>query len=269
MPRGGLAVQNPIKTYWNNKSDNYFANDVSSYDIIKEKPEMAFPAAIYPLLQKYIGNLHGKKVLVPSSGDNVAAFGLHLLGAKVTSCDLAENQLANAQEIAQANGWNIEFLCQDTMTLDKIGDNEYDLVYTSNGVHVWINDMPQMYRTFHRVLKKGGYNIFFETHPISRPFKHTTYEMKIKRHYTDTHAWANDEVPNYLWRTQDFVNAVISSGLTIKEMQEFHSQREDLNAHNYLLVDDNDRYNWPGDTFDWKNNPWAALPQCLCLCSQK
>ena len=36
-----------------------------------------------------------------------------------------------------------------------------------------------------------------------------------------------------------------------------------------LIVDEESKYNWPGDTFDWKVNPWAALPQCLCVCSQK
>ena len=216
--------------------------------------------------------MHNKKVLVPSSGDNVAVFGFHLLGAKVTSCDLSENQIENAKKAAIANGWDIEFIVQDTMTLDRIKDNEYDLVYTSNGTHVWISDMPSMYKNINRVLKHGGYSIFFETHPMSRPFDSTTYEVKINKHYSDTHIRANDDTPNYLWRTQDFVNAITVNGLIIKEMLEFHSLREDLICHNYLYVEPDDTKegnNWHGDTFDWKNNPWAALPQCLCLCSQK
>jgi hypothetical protein len=79
------------------------------------------------------------------------------------------------------------------------------------------------------------------------------------------------EVPTYGWRTQDFVNAVASAGFMLRHMEEFHSQRDDLSAHNYLvepnyeLKDGNDSI----DYFDWKQNPWAALPQCLCLCSQK
>jgi len=36
-----------------------------------------------------------------------------------------------------------------------------------------------------------------------------------------------------------------------------------------LVYDEHkDKYKWHSDTFDWKINPWAALPQCLCLCSQ-
>ena len=262
----------PIKDYWNNCADNWYDKNMSSHEAVKKIPQMGFPIAVYPLTQKYLGNMNNKRVLVPSSGDNVAAFAFHLLGAKVTSCDLSENQIENAKKISKANGWDIEFIVQDTMTLDKILDNKYDLVYTSNGAHVWISDMPSMYKNINRVLKNGGYSIFFETHPMSRPFDSKTYEVKVNKIYSDTHFWANDATPNYLWRTQDFINAITTNGFIIKEMLEFHSQREDLPCHNYLYIEPDDseaKNNWPGDTFDWKNNPWAALPQCLCLCSQK
>jgi len=260
-----------IKNNWNNESDEYYQRDIDNYDKIIENPERAFPINLYPLIKKYIGDLHGKKVCVPSSGDNIAAFGFHLLGAKVTSCDIAENQLKNAKILADKyNFKNIEFVCQDSMKLDKIKDDEYDLVYTSNGAHIWIDDLPGMYKNFYRVLKPGGYNIFFETHPMIRPFDNSTYEVKIDRLYENV---GPDDVndPEYIWRTQDIVNAVISGGFRIKEMQEFHSLREDLTSHNYLHIreEHKDSFKWHGDTFDWKVNPWAALPQCLCLCSQK
>ena len=257
------------KTKWNNRSDKYFQDSMKDYQMIMENPGRAFPVAVLPLLKKYIGDLHGKKVCVPSSGDNVAVFGFHLLGAKVTSCDIAENQLKNAKLLADKyNLTDIEFICQDSMKLDKIKDGEYDLVYTSNGVHVWIDDLPAMYSNFHRVLKNGGFNIFFETHPMKRPFDDHSYEVKIKKRYEDI---GPDDDLTYAWRTQDFVNAVVSAGFVIKEMQEFHSMRDDLEAHNYLWISEEhkDRYKWHGDTFDWKVNPWAALPQALCLCSQK
>jgi len=269
-----------IKDYWNSTAS---ANSTWCYyqpnnplrhrhveEIIKN-PKLAFPVAMYPLIEKYIGSLQGKKICVPSSGDNIAVFGFHLLGAKVTSCDISENQISNAKAIASKHNWNIEFICQNSMNLENIKSNEYDLVYTSNGVHVWINDLPAMYKNFYRVLKDGGYNMFFETHPMIRPFDNTTYEVKVKKPYEDIGPYDSDGT--YDWRTQDFVNVIASNGFVIKEMQEFHSAREDLEAHNYLYIDPSidseDKYNWPGDTYDWKVNPWAALPQCLCICSQK
>jgi len=261
-----------IKTYWDDCSDNWYTQNKKSHDAVMANPISGFPVDIYPLIQKHMGDIKGKTVLVPSSGDNVAVYAFYLLGAKVTSCDLSEKQITNAAKIAKDNDWDIEFVVQDTMTLDKIADNKYDLVYTSNGAHVWINDMLKMYENINRVLKLGGHSIFFETHPMGRPFDMATYEVKIKQHYADVHIWANDKVPYYLWRTQDFVNAIAANGFTIKEMLEFNSHPADLSCHNYLCVDHDDvqaANNWPGDTFDWKVNPWAALPTCLCLCSQK
>jgi len=262
-------MSNSIKNNWNERSDEYFKQDIDCYDKIIENPERAFPGELFPLIKKYMGDLHGKRILVPSSGDNIAAFGFYLLGANVTSCDIAENQLKNAKILADKYNFSgIEFICQDSMKLDGIKDNEYDLVYTSNGVHVWIDDMPAMYKNFHRVLKNGGYNIFFETHPMIRPFDNTGYEIKIRKLYEEL---GPDDGGTYDWRTQDFVNAVCSAGFVIKEMQEFHSLREDLYSHNYLYIREADKgkYKWHDDPFDWTINPWAALPQCLCLCSQK
>ena len=261
-------MSDAIKNHWNSTSDEYYTRDIDSYEAIIASPERAFPLAVYPLIQKYVGALQGKRVCVPSNGDNIAAFGFFLLGAKVTSCDLSENQIANAQKIADKYRFDVEFVCDDSMTLGKVRDDTYDLVYTSNGVHVWIDNLPGMYRNFHRVLKRGGYNIFFETHPMSRPFDDKTYEVKIKKPYEAI--GPDEEMPTYDWRTQDFVNAIASAGFMIKEMQEFHSLREDLKSHNYLILSENSgQFNWPGDTFDWHNNPWAALPQCLSICSQK
>jgi ubiquinone/menaquinone biosynthesis C-methylase UbiE len=258
-----------ILASWNSNSEEYYQSDLPVYEEIIKNPIRAFPIAVYPLIKKYIGDLRGKKVCVPSSGDNAAVFGFHLLGANVTSCDFAEKQIKHAKSFADKQNWDIEFVIQDSMTLDKIKSNEYDLVYTSNGVHVWIDDMTGMYKNFFRVLKHGGFNIFFETHPMSRPFDNTTYDIKIKQLYENIYPQGDDLT--FSWRTQDFINAIASAGFTIKEMQEFHSLREDLEAHNYLYIreEHKSKFKWYGDTFDWKVNPWAALPQCLCICSQK
>ena len=267
-----------IKNYWDNlavedRNDNHYSPNspgrLEDAETVIKNPERAFPFAIRPLIQKYMGDLRGKKILAPSSGDNKAVFGFHLLGAKVTSCDISENQLKNAKAIADKFNWDIEFICQDSMKLDNIKDCEYDFLYTSNGVHVWIDDLQDMYKNFYRVLKHGGYNLFFETHPMIRPFDDSNIDIvKIKKHYTDIKSAANDGVPRYHWRIQDFVNAVISAGFNLKEMQEFHSAEGDLD--DYLPQEKNPEHkNYGIDMKAWKQNPWAALPQCLCLCSQK
>mgnify|MGYP002508443346 CR=1 FL=1 len=64
----------------------------------------------------------GKQVLLPSSGDNHAAFAFARMGAEVTSTDISERQLEYAREIADRLELPIRFACEDTMELSGMGD---------------------------------------------------------------------------------------------------------------------------------------------------
>jgi len=270
-------MSDEIKEMWNQRAsgdiqDSWYNLDTTirlaqAAEIAKD-PWKGFPTAVVPLIQKYMGDLRGKKVCVPSAGDCFAAYGFAGLGAEVLACDIAENQLVNAKIIAEKNGFKLECLCQDSMKLPDVESGAYDLVYTSNGVHVWIDDLPSMYGNFHRVLKDGGYNIFFETHPMIRPFNDKEIDVcKIVKRYDDV--LPHDDGLTYAWRTMDFVNAVLGAGFTLQHMAEFHNVPADLTG-NYLEPETNpERPLYGKDQYDWKVNPWAALPQCLCLCSQK
>jgi len=82
------------------------------------------------------------------------------MGASVTSVDISERQLENGAAIAHKHSWDIEFICDDTMELSKITSGEYDFVYTSNGVHVWINDLSSMYQNIlHLLLLSCGFSL--------------------------------------------------------------------------------------------------------------
>src|SRR5690606_36066970 len=112
---------------------------------IIQQPESAFHKTTFAMIRKAFPSLEGKRICVPSSGDNHAVFAFHLMGAKVTSCDISQRQLDNSAAIAREHGWDIEFICDNTMELGKVRNGEYDFVYTSNGVHVWISDLAAMY----------------------------------------------------------------------------------------------------------------------------
>ncbi len=193
------------------------------------------------------------RILIPSSGDNGAVFAFHLLGAKVTSADISERQLENAKKIADGEGWNIKFICADSMTLDGIPDGEFDLVYTSNGVHIWINDLAAMYGNFKRVLKQNGRYIMFETHPFIRPFDDSGVEIKIIKDYNHTEG-------NH-WRVMDLYNAFAAQNFVIQRIEEFHAEpgSHDLWFYKTLGEAEADE----NRKFDMKQNPWAALPSWI------
>ena len=165
-------MSNTVIKHWDSWSREYYAK-YDTQEIIEKiirDPVSAFPRKTFELIQKYMGDLQGKRVCVPASGDNTAVFAFHLLGAKVTSTDISSEQIKNAQTIATKYGWDIEFMCEDSLDFRKGNSGEYDLVYTSNGVGVWISDLEVMYKNFYRVLKDKGYYIMFETHPFDRLF---------------------------------------------------------------------------------------------------
>jgi len=262
------------KVSWNLGADNY-AKKYHTHEIISEildNPSQAFHKDTWVQLNQYIPDLKGKRICVPSSGDNHAVFAFAKLGAKVTSCDIAENQLKNAEKIAKKYGLdkNIDFVCQDTMSLEKIEDNTYDFVYTSNGVHVWINDLNNMYKNIHRILKNDGLYMMHEIHPFQRPLDD---DGKIEKPYDDVGPFDDGQEINFHWRIMDLLNAITSSGLNIKHTQEmfceidyeepFWMSLEDILNGKTASKEEVDRMH------DWKYNPVAAIPNWLNVIAKK
>ena len=162
-----------VKKHWNSVSDSDWYMSLRTDEKIsrlQENPALSFHPAVFELIKKYIGEISGKHILLPSSGDNHAAFSFAIMGAKVTSADISERQLENAKTIADRIGLDIEFVCDNTMELEHIKDNTYDLVYTSNGTLSWISDLTGMYKNINRVLKNQGYSFMYDMHPFNRPF---------------------------------------------------------------------------------------------------
>jgi SAM-dependent methyltransferase len=264
-------MNNGIMNWWDSRSDEYYGGLRSQLEKLHKDPTWAFPPRIWKMIRKAFPDLHGKRVLIPSSGDNFAVFGFHLLGAAVTSCDISERQLQNAQNVADEYKWNIEFIRQDSMMFDGIRDNEYDLVYTSNGVHVWILDLHKMYCNFYRVLKQDGKYIMFETHPFIRPFDDSGKEVIIDKDYDDTGPFVSTvktgEITEFAWRIMDIFNAVHRAGFNVTCIEEFHPAPDEYDTwFSRAPEDTDDDY---AKKHDWKHNPWAALPQWIGFSTTK
>jgi len=252
-----------IINWWNNEVANGYGLKDEQVKNIIDNPARAFDPTTFKVIRKAFPDLSGVKICVPSSGGNEEVVALTLLGAKVTSCDISERQLEKAEKIAKKYGFDIEFVLDNTMTLEKIKSDEYDFVYTSNGVHVWIDDIKLMYENIARILKKSGVYIMYEIHPIGRPFEDCFGELKIKKPYGEIGPYYDGI--NFHWRTQDIVNAIADSGLCIKRMEEMFNDRE---TGSFWSVDGKteeeiDQY------YDWRINPQAALPHWLTICAAK
>lgn len=253
-----------VKDSWNETADSDWYQSLRTDDIISkltEEPTSAFHPSVYNLINKYIPDLHDKKVLLPSSGDNHAAFAFALFGANVTSADISEKQLEHAKEIADKLNLKIHFVCDDTTLLSNIEDNGFDLVYTSNGTHTWIADLPTMYKNIHRVLKSTGFSIMYDIHPFNRPFTCEPWnEPTIKKPYTET-------MPHCHWRVQDLINSMIQAELSIKQIEELQA----VNASFWFSYEELRKQNIDNlaNVNNWNHNPMAALPAWISIVAQK
>ena len=95
--------ENEIKRYWDGISDSEWYRSLRTEERLGElraDPRTAFSPAVLELIEKHAGGFEGKRILLPSSGDNHAAFAFALMGARVTSSDISEQQLENARIIS-------------------------------------------------------------------------------------------------------------------------------------------------------------------------
>jgi SAM-dependent methyltransferase len=253
-----------VKRYWNEISDSEWYRSLRTaerLDRLEENPKTAFYPGVLELMEKYVGDFKGKKILLPSSGDNHAAFAFALMGAKVTSADLSERQLENARNIADARNLDIDFICDNTTFLSRFDDGIFDLVYTSNGTLTWINDLREMYRNIARVLKKGGYSAMVDIHPFTRPFTMEAWKApEIRKSYQDV-------FPDLHWRVQDIVNAHAQAWLRILEIAELPSADASFWYTYEELKSKADAET--ANINDWKCNPMAAIPAWLAMIAQK
>ena len=253
-----------VKQYWNEVSDSEWYRSLRTeeqLDRIRKNPGSAFDPGVLDLIGKHMGDFKGRRILLPSSGDNHAAFAFALMGAKVTSADISERQLENAKAISDRWGLEIEYICDNTMCLSRIEDGAYDLVYTSNGTLTWISDLNGMYRNICRVLKKGGYSAMFDIHPFTRPFTmEAWHEPEVRKSY-------NDVFPDLHWRVQDIINANAQAGLRIAEMTEIPAADASFwYTFDELKTKTDDE---TAGINDWKRNPMAAIPAWIAIVAQK
>ena len=267
-------VSEKNKKSWNDGAAAYsaFNHSAKFIDRIAQDPANAFHRVTWDMIKKFFPDPRGKKICVPSSGDNHAAFAFASLGASVTSCDISENQLSSAVRVAAERGWDrsIEFVRADTMRLDGVPDGAYDLVYTSNGVHVWIDDLQGMYRNIFRVMKPGGVFIMYEIHPFQRPFDE---KARVIKPYDATGPFESETEITFGWRVMDIMNAITDSGLIVKRIEEMFAEKDyeqpffikysDIASGVRATREEVDRM------YDWRVNPMAALPNWISVAAVK
>ena len=167
--------------------------------------------------------LDGRDVCVIGSGDNYAAFALAGMGARVTSTDISEGQLAVAASRAASLGLDIDFVRSDAANLESMSDRSFDLVRSTNGFLTWIAEPGLVFGEVFRILRQNGVYVFYDVHPFQRPWRDTQQATELAKPYWDTGPHESDgDCPTveFEWTIADLLNALTRSGLRLESIAE-------------------------------------------------
>jgi ubiquinone/menaquinone biosynthesis C-methylase UbiE len=262
-------MNNVNQRYWNATAPDWqkLRDQDQLWRKCPQQPGLAFDGEALAMIGRFVGELRGKRACVIGSGDNYVAFALAGMGARVTSTDISAQQQEVARNRAKLLGLEITFICADAAILEGVGDGEFDLVCSSNGFFVWVAEPGLVFQQVCRVLRPGGFYVFYDVHPFLRPWKDQTTTLEMEKPYMATGPFKHEDdvLTNYQfhWRISDLINPLLDAGLVLRRLVE--SPAKDASF-------------WKGSSYlpgvdkgllDWRQNPRAGLPVWLTVAAQK
>ena len=199
----------------------------------------------------WLGDVAGKTVAVLGSGDNLVVLALAGLGARVTSVDISENQLAVARQRAGELGLSVEFLRADVTNLSALPAGRFDTIYTGGHVAVWVSDLKTFYAEAVRILKPGGRLIVSEYHPFRRVWKAEKDRLELANDYFERGPFVYESAAGkqneFQWTVGDYITTVMEAGCELLTVEEFGS----------------------GSDGGWEVPPVTGLPRILLVVGRK
>lgn len=214
------------KDSWNKRTEVHF--DSSFYDNESFKNGRS---SLNQIELDLFGDLKGKSVLHLQCHFGQDTLSLERLGAKVTGVDLSNVAIDKANELAKELNSIARFICCDVYSLPEHLEEEFDYVFTSYGTIGWLPDINKWAGIVSKYLKPGGQFVFAEFHPVVWMFDEDFESVKYR--YFNENAIIDEEgtytdgdditTKNISWNhgMSEVIMALIKSGLSIKEMNEF------------------------------------------------
>ncbi|HEX6850215.1 MAG TPA: class I SAM-dependent methyltransferase [Candidatus Polarisedimenticolaceae bacterium] len=128
-----------------------------------------------PVPREWFGDIRGKEVLGLASAGGQQLPVLAAAGAKVTSFDLSEEQLARDREVVEREGLDMRFVRGDMADLSVFPDSSFDLVFHAVS-NVFVPDVVAVWREAFRVLRPGGELLAGFMNPMYFLFDHDQAE---------------------------------------------------------------------------------------------
>jgi SAM-dependent methyltransferase len=191
------------------------------------------------IIENELGDISGKTVIHLQCNVGVDSILLARKGAIVTGVDLVPDNIFYAKKMSGELGINnIEFIESDIMELKEKHNKKYDMVFTSEGVLIWLPDLNKWAETIKHLLNENGALYVLDSHPFYLAFdeeKLKENKLEIKYPYfvrkpdcSDTiggYASETKKAETYEWmyKVSDIINSLAKAGLTIEYFNEYDS----------------------------------------------
>lgn len=181
-----------------------------------------------------LGNVKGKSLLHLQCHFGMDTLSWAREGAVVTGVDLSSESITIAKELSKDLAIPAEFICSDIYELPKVLDKKFDIVFTSYGVLVWLNNLNKWAEIVARYLKPGGTFYIIEFHPFTNMFGETWEGLVDSYFYGDqpvilqqNNSYADNNIEfkhvSYEWphTMSEVITSLRRAGLIIEFFHEF------------------------------------------------
>ena len=131
-----------------------------------------------------LGDVKGKTLLHLQCHFGLDTLSWARQGAKVTGVDFSGEAIRLARELTEKTRLDATFIQSNVYDLPEVLDEEFDIVFTSYGVHCWLNDLYRWARIVSHFLKPGGKFYIADFHPFIGVFDwDATDDFKLEYNY--------------------------------------------------------------------------------------
>ncbi len=185
-----------------------------------------------------LGDVHGKAIVELGCGDGRSLAYLHARGAsELCGLDLAEEQIANAQALAEQEGFAVTLHAAPMESDPGIAHGHYDLALSLYALG-WCVDLAAALQRAHEYLRAGGVLVYSWEHPVYSCLKKTDSGLSLARSYSEVGpvhsiSWNGDPIVMQARKVSTFVNATIAAGFVLDEIIEGDLRDEPAKIKDY------------------------------------
>ena len=178
---------------WNERTPVHAASDF--YDVESFKSGRI---TLNDIERREVGDVSGKTLLHLQCHFGLDTMSWARLGAKATGVDFSGAAIELARSLNDELGLDARFICSNVYDLPEVLDEQFDVVFTSYGVLVWLPDVKRWTEVVYNHLKPGGVFYIVEFHPFTDVFVQSeSGEMRPKYGYFYGETFQEGGGPSY------------------------------------------------------------------------